>query len=293
MSTSKGRSIQSAHSVSVLRAIAVKEKDVAVRGSDYLAKHFLTPKYSLFVNLLPHRVLKSFVHFRAPGSYCYLITRTKHFDAVLLKEIKAGVKQVVVLGAGYDTRAFRFASQLKNVSMFELDFPGTQLYKKERLSITGNSVPAAVTYIPLDFNRESFNEALVRSGFLPGLKTLFLWEGVSYYLPQPVVEQVLQFVGTCAPGSSILFDYSVRSFINGDHSTYGSKKMAGWLKRIKEPFLFGINPDEAPGFLNTCGLQLASDYGPEDLETMYLTTSKGQLCGRTFGHLRMAQARVM
>ncbi|MBE7173535.1 MAG: SAM-dependent methyltransferase [Williamsia sp.] len=291
MSTSKELSIQSAHTVSVLRAIAVKEKDPAVRGSDYLARHFLTPKYSLFVGLLPHRFLKSFVHFRAPGSYCFMITRTRHFDRVLLEEIEAGAKQVVVLGAGYDTRAFRFAAQLQNTAVFEVDFPGTQLYKKERIRETDSRLSSPVTYIPVDFNEQSFDKALIRNGFSPRLKTLFLWEGVSYYLPQPVVEQVLQFVSSCAPGSSILFDYCIKSFVNGDHSTYGGRQLASWLKKIKEPFLFGIDPDETAGFLHNCHLELVSDHGPEDFERMYLKTSKGGLYGKTFGHIRMAHAR--
>ena len=292
MSTSKDVSIQSAHTVSVLRAIAVKEKDPAVRGSDYMAKHFLTPKYSIFVGLLPHRFLKSYVQLRAPGSYCFMLTRTRHFDNTLLNELESGIQQVVLLGAGYDTRSFRFAGQLQNVAVFEVDFPGTQQYKKKRLRETGSNLPSAVTYIPLDFNEESFSKALIRNGFSPRLKTLFLWEGVSYYLPQPVVEQVLTFVSTCAPGSSILFDYSIKSFVNGDNSTYGGRQLANWLKKIKEPFLFGLNPDETPCFLHSCGLKPLSDYGPEDFEDMYLQTSKGRLYGRTFGHIRMVHAVV-
>ena len=292
MRTKKDVSIQSAHTVSVLRAIAVKEKDPAVQGSDFLAKNFLTNKYSLFVQLLPHRLLKSYVQFRAPGSYCFMIARTKHFDRTLGQGINAGVRQVVLLGAGYDTRALRFASQLANVSVFEVDFPGTQQYKKERLRKTGSGVPSGVTFIPLDFNEEPFEKALVRNGFSPRLKTLFLWEGVSYYLEQPVVEQVLRFAGSCATGSSILFDYSIKSFIEGDQSTYGGRQMAQWLKRIKEPFLFGLHPTETGSFLHGCGLSPLSDYGPADFEQMYLQTSKGNLCGHPFGHIRMAHAKV-
>lgn len=290
VSTSKNRSIQSAHTVSVLRAMAVNEKDQAVRGSDYLAKHFLTPKYSLFVGMMPHGLLRRFVQFKAPGSYCFMISRTKHFDNILLQQVKAGVRQVVLLGAGYDTRAFRFAGELQNCSVFEVDFPGTQQYKKKRLRESGSSLSSPVTYIPLDFNEEPFERALVRNGFSPWLKTLFLWEGVSYYLPQAVVKQVLQFVSTCAPGSSLLFDYATKSFVNGDHSSYGGKQLARWLEKIKEPFLFGMDAGETPGFVHGCGLQLVSDYGPEDFEDMYLQTSEGKLLGRTFGHIRMAHA---
>lgn len=119
-----------------------------------------------------------------------------------------------------------------------------------------------------------------------------MWEGVSYYLPQPVVERVFDFVSGCAMGSSILFDYATRDFVNGDHSTYGGKQVAQWLKKINEPFLFGMNAGEAAPLLQNCNLKLTADYSPEVLEKLYLTTKNGQLLGRTFGHVRMAHAVV-
>ncbi len=284
--------IQSAQTVSALRAIAVQEKDPAVKGADYLARNFLSDSYDLLIRLMPHRLMKAFVQLRAPGSYCFMIARTRHFDQTLLKEIKAGVQQVVLLGAGYDTRAFRFGEQLAGIRVYEVDFPGTQRFKKQRLTRMGKPAPTGITFIPLDFNRKLFNEALERNGFSPRLKTLFLWEGVSYYLPQPVVEQVLNYVGICAPGSSILFDYALRSFVAGDHNTYGGRQLAAWLKRIKEPFLFGLDAPETRSFIEGCHLTLRSDHSPEDLEALYLQTTRGRLLGRTLGHVRMVHAGV-
>ncbi|MEO8174594.1 MAG: class I SAM-dependent methyltransferase, partial [Sediminibacterium sp.] len=123
MSIKKEVAIKSAQTVSVLRAVAAKEKDPAVKSGDYLAKHFLTNKYRLFVGLLPHRLVKAIIQFFSPGSYCFMIGRTKHFDETLLREINDGIGQVVILGAGYDTRPFRFADKLKNIPVFEIDFP--------------------------------------------------------------------------------------------------------------------------------------------------------------------------
>lgn len=292
MSIKKEAAIQSAQTVSVLRAIAAKEKDPSIQCGDYLAKYFLTDKYKLMVRLVPHRLIKSIIHLSSPGSYCFMITRTKHFDQTLLQEINAGVRQVVILGAGYDTRPFRFADKLKDVAVFEVDFPGTQSYKREKLKKISNSNPHGITFIPLDFNKAPFDKALIRNGFSPTLKTLFLWEGVSYYLPERVVQQVLSFVGVCASGSSILFDYATKDFVNGDQSSYGGKQLARWLKKIKEPFLFGMNSSETNGFINSCKLSLVSDFGPEEVEKMYLRTKKGKLLGKTLGHVRMAHAKV-
>ncbi|MEO6000716.1 MAG: SAM-dependent methyltransferase [Chitinophagaceae bacterium] len=292
MSTKKEVAIQSAQTVSVLRAVAAEEKDPFVQSGDYLAKHFLTKKYKLFVSLLPHRLIKMIIHFSSPGSYCFMISRTKHFDQTLLREIDAGVKQVVILGAGYDTRPFRFADKLKGIPVFEVDFPGTQSYKREKLQNICQGNPPGLTFIPLDFNKTPFDRALIENGFSPNLKTLFLWEGVSYYLAEPVVKQVLGFVSCCAVGSSILFDYATKDFVNGDRSSYGGKHLARWLEKIKEPFLFGMNSNQTKGFVSNCRLSLVSDYGPDEVENMYLKTRKGQVLGRTLGHVRMAHAKV-
>ena len=292
MSTSKQHAIQSAQTVSVLRAVAASEKDPSVNCGDFLARYFLTNKYKLMVRLMPGRLIKKIIHRSSPGSYCFMITRTKHFDKILLQEINARVQQVVILGAGYDTRPFRFANQLNGVPVFEVDFPGTQVYKRKKLQSIFKGDPPGITFIPLDFNKRPFNEALIENGFSPELKTLFLWEGVSYYLAEPVVKQVLNFVSSCAGGSSILFDYATRDFVNGDESSYGGKQLARWLKKIREPFLFGMNAGETNSFVSNCKLSLVTDYGPDDVENMYLRTANGQILGKTLGHVRMAHAKV-
>ena len=91
-----------------------------------------------------------------------------------------------------------------------------------------------------------------------------------------------------APGSAIAFDYAVRSFVAGDHSTYGGKQVARWLEEIDEPFLFGLDAEETKGFLEGHRLVLESDLGPKELEQAYLRTRRGG----TLGHVRMALARV-
>ena len=131
------------------------------------------------------------MHIAAPGSYCFAITRTRHFDEILLSEIRSGIEQVVLLGAGYDSRAFRFQDELEGVSVYEIDHPGTQARKKRILEKVCKQAPRTCSYLSVDFNRQSLQTALADRGFSREKKTLFLWEGVSYYLPQPVVEGVL------------------------------------------------------------------------------------------------------
>lgn len=275
-----------------LRALVAEDKDLAVRCEDHLAKHFLGLKYRLLTGIGPQALRRRLLEVVAPGTYGFAIARTRHFDDVLLSESRAGVEQVVLLGAGYDSRPFRFRDALARMKVFEIDHPGTQSRKRHMLERVKEASPANLFFIPMDFNRCSVQEALVEHGFSVEERTLFLWEGVSYYLPQQIVEGLLDFVSGCAAGSSIVFDYATKRFANGDTSTYGSKHVSRWLKKIREPFLFGLDPDETKEFLRRLKLQVVSDLGPEELEKLYLKTKEGLCLGRTLGHIRVAHARA-
>jgi methyltransferase (TIGR00027 family) len=292
MNKQKSNAIRSAETVAALRAATAKEKDVLIQCEDYLAKFFIGYKYKLITSIRPQWLLQKVIESISPGSYCFAIIRTKFFDNVLLREIAGGIEQVVILGAGYDTRGIRYKMHLKKLKVFEIDFPGTQLYKRQKLVRLPEEIPANIHFIPLDFNERPFYEALLQEGFSKTKRTLFLWEGVSYYLPEKVVVEVLNFISQCGAGSSIAFDYATRDFVNGDHSTYGGKEIARWLQKIKEPFLFGLNEDEISPFLAKVNLSVVTDYGPDELENMYLRNRDGKIIGQTLGHVRMVHART-
>jgi methyltransferase (TIGR00027 family) len=284
--------IKSAETLAALRAAAAKEQSLAVRCEDTLARHFLGLKFRLLASIRPQPLLRTIAQLMAPGSYCYAIVRTRHFDETLLAETRAGAEQVVLLGAGYDSRPFRFREALAGVTVFEIDHPGTQARKQRILGRLFKETPPNLRYIPVDFNRDSFQTALAAHGFARDRRTLFLWEGVSYYLPQAVVEGVLDFVAGCASGSSIVFDYAIKAFVNGDYSTYGGKKFAAWLKKVQEPFLFGLDATETPGFLLRRKLRVVRDLGPQDLTESYLKTRAGGYLGQPIGHTRIVHARA-
>ncbi len=159
--------IQSAETMAFLRAVVAGEKDLAVRSEDRLAKHFLGRKYRLLVTVGVQALLKRILEFAVPGSYGFTIARTRHFDELLLSESRAGIEQLVLLGAGYDTRPFRLRDALRNIRVFEIDHPGTQARKRRMLAQIDESSPANVSYIPVDFNKQSLQEALAEHGFSP------------------------------------------------------------------------------------------------------------------------------
>jgi methyltransferase (TIGR00027 family) len=275
-----------------LRTLVAGEPNLAVKCDDDLAKIFLSQKHRLLAALGSQAMIKRFMEIVAPGSYGFTIARTRYFDDVLLQEARAGIQQLVLLGAGYDSRPFRFSDSLRGVCIFEIDHPATQARKQRMLLRARKQRPPNLRYLPVDFNKKPLRQALVEHGFAMHRRTLFLWEGVSYYLPQQVVEDVLDVVAGCAPESSIAFDYATRRFIDGDTSTYGGKQVARWLKRIGEPFLFGLDPGQAEAFLSRRMLRLVSDLGREDLEGLYLRTKDGRCLGKMLGHVRMAHSRT-
>ena len=286
----QSRAIASAETVATIRAIAARETRLITACEDHYAHVFLQPQNRIAVSVLPHFLLKSLFDRVAPGSYCYTIARTRHFDEALLADTQNGLEQLVLLGAGYDSRAFRFSQELSGTTTFEIDHPGTQSRKLRMLRSAFRELPANLHFIQVDFTTGTLEGALLDNGFSFERRTLFLWEGVSYYLPEDSVRAVLGLVARCKPGSSIMFDYAIRSFVEGDFSTFGGKQVARWLERIGEPFLFGLDADEISQFLHTCNLRLISDLGPQDLQSTYLGTRSGGSLGSTLGHVRIAHA---
>ena len=136
--------------------------------------------------------------------------RTSLYDAAVQRH-RGGIDQLVILGAGFDTRAFRLCPE-DRVRCFEIDLPRTQAFKLAMLEKAGLSTRLA-TYVPADFETEDWMEKLVAAGFDPSRPALFLWEAVTMYLDRASVEATLRRIAGTAPGSIVAFDYFSRETI--------------------------------------------------------------------------------
>jgi methyltransferase (TIGR00027 family) len=113
---------------------------------------------------------------------------------------------LVKLGAGYDSRAYRF--DLHQVKTFEVDHPATQQDKLEKVKAIFGESPRHVCYVPVDFNTKSAADRLLQFGFDPTLKTIFIWQGVSMYLTAQAVDNTLSFAMQCSGNeSAVVFDF--------------------------------------------------------------------------------------
>ena len=143
-----------------------------------------------------------------------LLIRTKFIDEHLQRALENGAKQVVILGAGFDTRAYRFAEPLKDKRVFEVDYRSTQEIKKRRLVAASITVPRHVRFAEIDFRKDSLHEVLTNAGYQAAEKTFFIWEGVSMYLSENAVRETLRSISShSAAGSSLVMDFAGQAMI--------------------------------------------------------------------------------
>ncbi|MGC1527135.1 MAG: SAM-dependent methyltransferase [Phormidesmis sp.] len=167
-------------------------------------------------------------------------TRTLFFDRALSGYLET-VEQVVVLGAGFDTRLFKFCLG-RNLALFEVDQPNTQAVKKRAL-IESDRTLDEICFVTANFNEENWIDNLLAAGFEVGKKTFFLWEGVTYYLTEAVVKETLGAIGEiCGVGSAIAFDFFPQHFYEG-RDFWWIPFAINALDWIGEPFRFGADTD--------------------------------------------------
>jgi len=225
-----------------------------------------------------------------PGAYHFQNARTKHIDACISRAIDAGFEQIVMLGAGFDTRAYRLQGN-GAVQFIEVDLPQLQAEKQRKVELVLGRIPSNVAYVPLDFNTQSLDVLLQQPVFDSSKATYFNWEGVSYYLNATGVDATLGFVADKAPkGSKIVFDYMPQSMIDGSVDYYGGAQSRSYMAEFGEPVIFGIPDNSITAFLEARGLHVCEDLSPDDLAQRYLRRADACIDGRVAGYIRMVEA---
>ncbi|HXB57314.1 MAG TPA: SAM-dependent methyltransferase [Vicinamibacteria bacterium] len=267
--------------VMAARAIGARDPDPTVRNPDWLAEHLLGPEeralipdnYALLA--LDQDYREAMKDPRTRGLVLTMTVRTKFNDEHLLQAVGEGALQVVNLGAGFDSRAYRFRQALRNVKVFEVDYGPTQEYKRHRVQEVLGPPPPNVRYVPIDFTREQLADVLGRAGYRTDLRTFFLWEGVTQYIPEEAVLETLRFVaGNSASGSAVVFDYSTRSRLEElPKVSEAERTLQAMVRAWGEPWIFGIPEGTTASFVKNAGLDLVENlpvHGPESV-TRYLT----------------------
>jgi len=283
---------ETAVSTASLRAMVAQDERLEIKGPDYLAEIFVPDdrKGPLKDRNLRLWVLKNKV---APGMYEFMIARTVFFDRAVAEAMQDNIPQIVILGAGYDTRAYRFKELIRDTRIFELDAPPTQHRKQEVLQQAGIPLPEQLVFVPVNFNTDNLKGALMQAGFSVDRRALFIWEGVTYYLTAETVDAMLKTIHSISPaGSSLCFDYAALSREALDEA--GVKRLREIMKsnHSAEPTRFGIPEGLIDAYLSSRGYQIKEHLTQVEMEKRYLTLSDGTSAGKPPALLCFVNATV-
>jgi len=207
---------------------------------------------------------------RMPGSLGALLCRVRYIDDILKRLLEEGLDQLVILGAGFDSRAYRIAG-IDHIQVFEVDLPGTVKLKQTRVERVLGAVPDNVTLVGMNFDRQNLADVLKGAGLQKGRRTLFIWEGVTQYLTAEAVDHTLKFVsGVSGVGSAIVFTYVRRGIIDGTDGPEWFQRFTVFARRVGSPLLFGLDPDGLDQYLADRGLRLIDDVGAAEYQDRYL-----------------------
>lgn len=267
-------------------------EDVRILSDPY-AVYFLDPVKMAWAMEHPGetREMAEEIERRMPGLANAIRARIRYFDDIVRDAPGKGFSQIVILGAGYDTRAFRIDTLKGGTKIFEIDRSDTQVRKTGIITKVFGRLPDGVAFLPLDMARDRCWEPLQDSGWDPGQKTLFLLEGLVMYLPRPAVLDLLAGIAAHAgAGSAVLFDFMPQSLADGSSEAEGGQNIREWTVRIGEPILSGFDGGEVVPVLAGLGFTGVEILSSQAFASAYYT---GKNAGRKVsGLMSIAYATV-
>jgi methyltransferase (TIGR00027 family) len=260
---------------------------------DPLARHFLSWPFALVMGIaaIPGVApfVCSYIDRRWPGVRSSMVARTRLIDDLIAAALDEDIEQLVILGAGFDSRAYR-VSRLAAIDTFEVDHPNTQAAKQEALKRVLPSPPRHVRFVAIDFKQKDLASAMSDAGYCESKRTLVLWEGVTNYLTADAVDSTLQWCSTASPRSQLLFTYVHRDILTRPSAFVGTRNLFASLEKAGERFTFGMEPNQVPQYLAGRGLSLELDIGAAEYRARYFGAQARSMRGHEF--YRVALARV-
>lgn len=207
-----------------------------------------------------------------------ILARSRYAEDSLKNVVRQGVRQYVILGAGMDTFAFRRPGMLERLQVFEVDHPATQALKYQRITEAGWEQPAQLHFVPVDFEKESLAEVLMRSSYDPQSLSFFSWLGVTYYLTRDAIFATLRAIADISPpGSMVVFDYMDNDAFVPGRIARRVDMIQKSARQMGEPMITGFDPPSLAAELTSIGLRVSEDLSPADIQERYFQ-------GRTDGY---------
>ena len=201
---------------------------------------------------------------KAPGVWGGVLCRKRYIADRLAEAVGEGVDSVVVLGAGLDTLGQRVARSAR-VPVFDVDLPANIATKRARLGAPADTL----ALVPVDFEVDDLEQALVAHGYRPDSRGAFVWEGVTQYLTEAGVRRTFDLLAKAGPGSRLLFTYVLADFLDGTRS-YGADELYRRFVVDERLWTFGLSPGEVGAFLAEYGWLEAEQPDAERLADRYV-----------------------
>ncbi|VBB09011.1 methyltransferase ppm1/ppm2/tcmp [Lucifera butyrica] len=263
----------------LMRATSYYERSLSYKSEDFIAPVIIPPYLAAMIKYTISRAAVKKCLFKVPGIYEYVISRTRFIDDIF-ENFDAKFEQVLILGAGFDTRAIRFSNELKKTRIFELDAPVTQQAKIRRFTEKRIDFPENLTFISLDFTKESLAEKLDEAGFQKNRQCLFLLEGLTFYLNEEAINSTLNLLNEySAEGSLLVFDYAFVSAV--------WREQAAKDPKTKRHYQTLAKAGERPGFVFEGQIQ---DFLARYAWKLIEDAGSGQLAERYFNQEDFAPA---
>jgi len=258
------RQVSTARGVALVRAIEMTRPPGTRVSSDPYAHRFVNPLSVQGMRLVGALGINRLTGIE--GLMNFALARERYIEELMVRELRAGIEQIVVLGAGFDTRAYRLPDAAI-VPVFEVDHPATQAAKREALHGVVDPLPANVHFVGVDFDRDDLGARLRGAGYRETARTLFVWQGVIVYLTREGADRTLAFIAShSAPGSLVVFD-SMDSAVLASASATG---LHFFTTAMGEKVTFGIALDEIVPYLEARGFADVEVFDHEAMQRAYL-----------------------
>jgi methyltransferase (TIGR00027 family) len=275
-----GKSSKTAQFMALFRALETARPADRRLFSDPFAAGFLDPPLRRLVRWSASPpvgwCIRALIDWFWPGARTSGVARPRLIDDWVADACASGAGQLVLLGAGFDSRAWRLPA-LKGLRVFEVDHPATAAEKRARVAASGAD-PARVTAVSLDLDQGSLADHLTAAGFDPTKVTMVVWEGVTNYLDDAAVDAVLAWAGTLATGSRLIFTYVHRAVLADPTRFAGAPRILLAVASAGEPWTHGMLPETLGQELHAFGMRLIADLGADDY--------RARCFGRVAAHMR-------
>ncbi len=268
-----GKASQTAQYIAFCRALETQEQPARRLFDDPYAFALLSDSYRMFARLAHLPILGKLVYAILDLGWPYTrssgVVRTRAIDDLVRDAIRSGARQLVLLGAGFDSRGCRLEEAGK-ITVFEVDHPATQQVKKERLKTCMDRLPANIRYVTVDFERDNLEAKLAESGYDPATPAIAVWEGVISYLTESAVQGTFAVLARLlAPSSFLIFTYTHKGALDGSKAFPGARRWRSWSSVSGEPFIYGLNPDTLAEMLKPYRFLLQSDASTAEIARRY------------------------